>query len=163
MRFRCLLLVSISAVAQGALACGLKGDSEVSPLRTRTPVVGDAARLTETFGMRVHPLLMVARMHTGVDWAAPRGTPVIAAGQGRVMSAKMDGEFGNKVVIDHGGGWQTVYSQLSDFIVREGDCIEAASVIGAVGSTGLSAESHLHYEVQRNGQAIDPMLAPLNR
>lgn len=162
-RIGCVLLASILLSAEGALACGVAAEAEGSPLHTRTPVVGQAARLTETFGMRRHPLLMTARMHTGVDWAAPRGTPVVASGAGRVISAKTDGELGNKVVIDHGAGWQTVYSQLSRFNVREGDCVEVLEVIGAVGSTGLSAENHLHFEVRRNGQPIDPMDAPLGR
>lgn len=160
---RLALVALVSLVPQGAMACGAEADATGSPLQTRTPVVGEAARLTETFGMRRHPLLMTERMHTGVDWAAPRGTPVAASGPGRIVWAKMDGEFGNKVVIDHGAGWQTVYSQLSQFNVREGDCVEVRQVIGAVGSTGLSPEDHLHYEVRRNGQPIDPMDAPLGK
>ena len=132
-----------------------------TPLVTRRPVSGDDARLTSGFGLRLHPLLNERRMHTGIDWAAPTGTPVSAAGKGRVVSAGREGFYGNKVVIDHGGGWQTVYAQLDRFSVKAGDCVDAKAEIGAVGSTGLSSGPHLHFEILREGQAVDPMSVPL--
>ena len=99
-------------------------------------------------------------MHTGVDWAAPHGTPVIAAGRGRVSAAGTDGAYGNRVIIDHGGAWQTLYSQLASFSVREGDCVQAGTIIGGVGTTGLSTGPHLHFEVRRNGEPVDPLILP---
>jgi murein DD-endopeptidase MepM/ murein hydrolase activator NlpD len=147
-------------LAHAALACDALEPRE-SPIETRRPVDGQDAHLAASFGVRLHPILGYLRMHTGVDWAAPTGTPVIAAGRGRVIAAGMDGAYGNRVIIDHGGQWQTLYSQLHSFSVREGDCVEARAVIGAVGATGLSAGPHLHFEVRRNGEPLDPMILPV--
>ena len=132
-----------------------------TPLVTRRPVVGKRVLLAAGFGLRRHPLLDKSRLHAGIDWSAPAGTPVSAAGKGRVISAEFAGTYGNRVIIDHGGGWQTHYAQLSMFSVRSGDCVAANAVIGAVGSTGLSTGPHLHFEVRRSDQAVDPMLVPL--
>lgn len=128
-----------------------------SPLQSRRPVLGDDVRLTSGFGMRRHPLLQATRMHNGVDWAAPVDTQVIAAGAGRVVQAQYLDAYGNTVVIDHGAGWQTLYSQLSAFDTKEGDCVVFGAPIGRVGSTGLSAGPHLHFEVRQDGSPIDPM------
>jgi murein DD-endopeptidase MepM/ murein hydrolase activator NlpD len=100
-------------------------------------------------------------MHTGVDWSAPLGTPVHAAGAGRVLMAAFSGAYGNAILIDHGAGWQTLYSQLASFAVGEGDCVSAATLIGRVGSTGLSVGPHLHFEVRRDGRSLDPMTVQL--
>jgi murein DD-endopeptidase MepM/ murein hydrolase activator NlpD len=154
------LLIMLATMKPAALACQMP-EAEASPLETRKPVRGEHVHLASGFGVRTHPTLNVPRMHTGVDWAAPTGTPVIAAGRGRVIAAGVDGAYGNRVIIDHGGPWHTLYSQLASFSVREGDCVEAGSVIGAVGTTGLSAGPHLHFEVHRDGAPIDPMALPL--
>lgn len=156
--FAAILLVL--ATTHAALACkALEADK--SPLETRKPLRGQAVRLAANFGLRMHPILKVPRMHMGVDWAAAIGTPVIAAGRGRVSAAGTDGAYGNRVIIDHGRLWQTLYSQLASFTVQEGDCIEAGTTIGAVGTTGLSVGPHLHFEVRRNGAPVDPMIVPL--
>jgi murein DD-endopeptidase MepM/ murein hydrolase activator NlpD len=110
--------------------------------------------------MRLHPILGTRKMHTGVDWAAPIGTPVLAAAGGRVASAGVEGELGGTIRIDHGAGWQTVYAHLSAIEVGEGDCVAALSVIGKVGSTGLSSGPKLHLEVRANGQPLDPLSLP---
>jgi len=149
-------------VTSTAQACELSPGGSEPPVLTRRPVQGDEVRLTVGFGMRLHPLLNVRRMHTGVDWAAPRGTPVIAAGPGQVVFAGEKGEYGNAVVIDHGGGWQTLYSQLSRIEAGVGDCVAFGALIGKVGSTGLSSGPHLHFEVQKNGQPIDPLSVGLD-
>jgi len=81
-----------------------------SPLEHRKPVRGEDVRLTASFGIRMHPILSIPRMHTGVDWRAPLGAPVVATGRGRVISAEREGEYGNRVIIEHGGPWQTVYA-----------------------------------------------------
>lgn len=145
-------------LAQGAAACETQtGRAEDAPLRTRRPVMGDDALLVSGFGMRRHPILQIAKMHTGVDWAAPTGTPVIAAAGGRVVDAGVKGEYGNYVRIDHGGGWQTAYAHLSTIDVSEGDCVAALSVVGRIGSTGLSTGPRLHFEVLKDGRMLDPM------
>jgi murein DD-endopeptidase MepM/ murein hydrolase activator NlpD len=149
--FACLI------VTTPAQACELSAGGSQPPVLTRRPAQGDEVRLTAGFGMRFHPLLNVRRMHTGVDWAAPRGTPVIAAGPGKVVFAGENGEYGNAIAIDHGGGWQTFYSQLSRIAAGVGDCVAFGALIGTVGSTGLSSGPHLHFEVRQNGQAIDPL------
>jgi murein DD-endopeptidase MepM/ murein hydrolase activator NlpD len=146
---------------QAAAACDTAdGKADESPLHTRKPVLGEEVWLTSGFGMRLHPLLNVRRMHAGIDWAAPPGTPVIAAAGGRVVSARASGEYGWAVIIDHGAGWRTLYAHLSAFDVREGDCVAALAVIGKSGATGLSTGPKLHFEVHRNGQAIDPLRLP---
>jgi murein DD-endopeptidase MepM/ murein hydrolase activator NlpD len=127
-------------------------------LKTARPVAGDDVYLTSGFGIRRHPLLMRNKMHLGVDWAAPIGTPVIAAAAGRIVEAAPRGEYGNAITIDHGGGWQTFYSQLTRFAdIHPGSCVAAGAEIAFVGSTGLSSGPHLHFEVRHNGKHLDPM------
>jgi murein DD-endopeptidase MepM/ murein hydrolase activator NlpD len=161
MRLSIVLLAAAATVALTAPAiatCELSAsDAAKSPLHTRRPVLGDEVHITSGFGMRRHPLLAYMRLHAGVDWAAPTGTQVIAAGAGKVVEAKAKGEYGNAVLIDHGNGWQTLYAQLSRFDVKEGDCVTFGAFVGKVGSTGLSEGPHLHYEVRFNGQPVDPM------
>lgn len=155
----CLLAVSAWLLAaHAAQACELPASGpDSAPIQTRKPLRGDDVYLTSGFGLRRHPLLEIARMHTGVDWSAPPGTPVIAAGRGRVTFAAAKGEYGNAVVIEHGGGWQTLYGQLLRIDVREGECVGFGAPIGRVGSTGLSAGPHLHFEVLQDGRPLDPM------
>jgi len=128
----------------------------------RRPVEG---RQTSGFGMRRHPILRYARMHTGVDWAARTGTPIVAAGNGVVIKARRDGGYGNRVEIQHGNGYVTTYSHLSRFGrgVSEGVRVRQGQVIGYVGSTGLSSGPHLHYEVIVNGNYVDPLRIRLAR
>jgi murein DD-endopeptidase MepM/ murein hydrolase activator NlpD len=154
-----LVLAAWLSAAAAAPACDLI-EADQSPLETRKPVRGDDVRLAAGFGLRMHPILGYQRLHTGVDWAAPLGTPVIAAGRGRVSAVGLEGEYGNRVIIDHGGAWETVYAQLSAFSVRDGDCVEAGTVIGSVGATGLATSTHVHFEVRRNGKPLDPMILP---
>jgi murein DD-endopeptidase MepM/ murein hydrolase activator NlpD len=145
-----------------ASACAvLDGKGEVSPLKTRKPVLGDDVRLVTGFGMRRDPMLRTSRMHAGMAWAAPRGTPVVAANGGRVVSASVVDEYGNTVILDHGGGWQTLYAHLDTLAVHEGDCVEARAVIGSIGSTGLAYGPRLYFEVRRNGQPINPLSVPV--
>ena len=126
-------------------------------LTTRKPVKGEDVRLVSGFGMRLHPLLNEQRMHTGIDWGAASGTPVIAAAAGRVTEAGRKGQYGNAVIVDHGGGVETLYAHLSEIGVKEGDCIADGTRIGAAGSTGLTANTGVHFEVHRAGAAVDPM------
>lgn len=123
----------------------------------RTPVSG--GRLSSGFGMRRHPILGYNRMHRGVDFAAPTGTPIYAAGSGRLARVGRYGGYGNYVRIEHGDGYATAYAHLSRFAdgMRSGRRVDQGEVIGYVGSTGRSTGPHLHFEVLVNGEQVDPL------
>ncbi|WP_448583040.1 M23 family metallopeptidase [Thermaurantiacus sp.] len=123
----------------------------------RTPVEG--ARLSSNFGMRFHPILGYSRMHQGIDFAAPTGTPVLASAGGRVIAAGWSGGYGNLIAVQHGRNMVTRYAHLSRIHVRVGDTVSQGQRIGAVGSTGLSTGPHLHYEVWVNGRPVNPAQA----
>lgn len=111
------------------------------------------------FGYRRHPILGYAKLHTGVDWANPIGTPIVAAGNGTVIKAEWDSGYGRRVEIQHINGYVTTYNHMSRFArgVSAGARVRQGQVIGYVGSTGLSTGAHLHYEVVINGHFVDPM------
>ncbi len=117
------------------------------------PVMG---HLTSSFGMRFHPILGFSRMHQGMDFGAPMGAPIVAATDGVVIFAGRHGGHGNYVRLNHAGGMSTGYAHMSRIIARPGEHVRQGQLIGYVGSTGLSTGPHLHYEVFRNGQAINP-------
>ncbi len=117
--------------------------------------------ITSGFGLRIHPLLGMVRMHSGIDYAAAWGTPVHAAGAGTVSFAAPRGGYGNYVRIDHGGGIDSAYGHLSFISVAAGARVQAGQLIGLVGSTGLSTGPHLHYEMLRDGVAVNPKDLPL--
>jgi len=117
------------------------------------PVPG---RTTSRFGMRRHPILGYRRMHAGLDFKARHGTPIVAVTDGRVTGAGRMGGCGNAVRLRHGGGLDTRYCHMSRIAVRRGQNVRRGQVIGYVGSTGLSTGPHLHYEMYRNGRAINP-------
>ena len=121
-----------------------------------TPVNG--ARLSSGFGKRRHPISGYRKMHKGLDFAAPRGTPIYAAGTGVVERANRYGGYGNYIRIRHTGGYKTAYAHLKGFAkgVRAGSRVKQDQVIGYVGSTGASTGPHLHYEVLLNGRHINP-------
>ena len=112
------------------------------------------------FGMRRHPILGYSRMHTGTDWAAPRGTPIIAAGNGTVEKAGWDsGGYGNQTLIRHANGYVSSYNHQSAIAkgVTPGAKVKQGQVIGWIGTTGLSTGPHLHYELIVNGTKVDPL------
>lgn len=111
------------------------------------------------FGMRRHPILKYSKMHWGVDWSAPRGTPIIAPGNGVVKRAGWAGGYGKQTIIQHANGYETSYSHQTNFAkgIREGARVRQGQVIGYVGTTGLSTGPHLHYEMRVNGERVDPM------
>jgi murein DD-endopeptidase MepM/ murein hydrolase activator NlpD len=117
------------------------------------------------FGMRRHPILGYYKMHTGVDWAAPIGTPILAAGNGTVTKAQWDAGYGRRVEIQHANGYVTTYNHMSGFArgLKEGGKVKQGQVVGFLGSTGLSTGPHLHYEVMVNGHFVDPMRVKLAR
>jgi murein DD-endopeptidase MepM/ murein hydrolase activator NlpD len=123
----------------------------------RTPING--ARLTSSFGMRRHPVRGYTRMHAGVDFGAPIGTPILAAGDGVVTRAGWMGGYGNTVDIAHGDTYSTRYGHISRFAsgLSVGDRVTQGQVIAYVGNTGQSTGPHLHYEIRRAGTAINPM------
>jgi murein DD-endopeptidase MepM/ murein hydrolase activator NlpD len=116
--------------------------------------------ITSGFGMRYHPILHIYRMHTGVDWGVPCGTPVHAAADGDIVSAGPAGGYGNRVVIDHGevggGDLATTYNHLSRIVVYDGS-VSRGEVIGYSGTTGLSTGCHLHFETLLDGRFVNPM------
>lgn len=117
------------------------------------PVTG---RITSGFGPRFHPILRRYKLHTGVDIAAPIGTPVYAAAEGVVVHAGWLGAYGNAVIIDHGGGVSTLYGHLSSISVSPGQTVSQGELIGGVGSTGLSTGPHLHFEKRLQGTPVNP-------
>ena len=113
-------------------------------------------RFSSGFGMRRHPILGYTRMHRGVDIAAPWGSPVFAASDGVVQFAGRSSGYGNFIKVTHGNGYGTGYGHLSRIYVRGGERVRRGQRIGAVGNTGLSTGPHLHYELYRNGMAVNP-------
>jgi murein DD-endopeptidase MepM/ murein hydrolase activator NlpD len=107
--------------------------------------------------MRRHPVLGYVRLHAGVDFAASWGSPIYAVTDGRVQFAGWHGGHGNYVRLDHGGSIATGYGHMSRIAVTPGMAVRRGQIIGYVGSTGLSTGAHLHYEVYRGGQTVDPM------
>lgn len=132
-----------------------KGKTAKRKLRA-TPING--ARLSSSYGRRKHPILGYRKMHAGVDFAAPRGTPILAAGSGTVERANRYGSYGNYIRIRHTDGYKTAYAHLKSFArgVRSGKYVTQDQVIGYVGTTGRSTGPHLHYEVHHNGKKINP-------
>ena len=132
-------------------------ESGISVKKTlmKTPING--ARLSSPFGKRKHPILGFTKMHTGTDFAAPTGTPIMASGDGIVTRAQWCGGGGNCVKIKHNSVYQTVYAHMSKFGrgIKKGVRVKQGQIIGYVGSTGLSTGPHLHYEVIENGRKIN--------
>lgn len=118
-----------------------------------------AGRLTSAYGLRRHPILGFARLHSGVDFAAARGTPVRAAAGGVVVAAGWRGGYGRQVQIVHPGASATSYAHLSAMVVEPGMRVRRGQVIGYVGASGLATGPHLHFEVMRGGRPIDPLRA----
>jgi murein DD-endopeptidase MepM/ murein hydrolase activator NlpD len=134
----------------------LRGESVLRNF-LRTPM--SLADITSTFGMREHPIMGYSAMHTGVDFAAPMGTPVLAAGAGTVTLADVKGGYGLFVKLEHAGQVGTGYAHLSRLGpgIRQGATVRQGQVIGFVGSTGTSTGPHLHYEFYRNGTPVNPL------
>nr|WP_298144600.1 peptidoglycan DD-metalloendopeptidase family protein [uncultured Pseudomonas sp.] len=124
----------------------------------RTPV--DFARISSRFSMgRRHPILNKIRAHKGVDYAAPRGTPIKATGDGKIALAGRNGGYGNAVIIQHGQRYRTLYAHMQGFAkgIHTGGTVKQGQIIGYIGTTGLSTGPHLHYEFQVNGVHVDPL------
>lgn len=114
-------------------------------------------RIASGFGMRIHPIYGIAKMHAGMDFTAPQGTPIYATGDGKVTTAGPGTGTGNHVIINHGYGYETEYMHMVRIKVRSGQNVKRGEVIGWVGNTGASTGPHLHYEVHINGSPVDPV------
>ena len=123
----------------------------------RTPVKG--ARLSSKFGVRKHPILGFNKMHRGVDFAAKRGTPIMAAGDGRITYAGRNGSFGRFIEIKHLNNFKTRYAHLYKYAkgIKKGRTVKQGDIIGYVGTSGRSTGPHLHYEVKHRNRTVNPM------
>lgn len=144
--------------ADAAVLAALAGDPPSAPAggsgRLHPPVRG---HLSSGYGWRTHPVSGGRRLHTGIDLAAPTGTPIVAAEAGLVTSARWRGGYGNTVTIDHGDGLATLYAHQSGLSVAAGARVGRGQVVGAVGCTGTCTGAHLHFEVRRAGRTVDPL------
>ena len=114
-------------------------------------------RIASGFGFRIHPIYGIPKMHNGLDFTAPQGTPIYATGDGTVATSGEGSGTGNHVIINHGYGYETVYMHMVRIKAREGQHVKRGEVIGWVGSTGASTGPHCHYEVHINGRPVDPV------
>ncbi|HFS67249.1 MAG TPA: M23 family metallopeptidase [Flavobacteriia bacterium] len=114
-------------------------------------------RMASGYGMRMHPILKIRKMHEGMDFTAKKGTPIYASGNGKVIRAKRSATYGNVVYVDHGYGYETRYAHMSKIATRKGKKVKRGDLIGYVGNTGRSVGPHLHYEVHYKGKAVNPI------
>ncbi|MGI8526160.1 MAG: M23 family metallopeptidase [Pseudolabrys sp.] len=140
-----------------------EGGKSAKKFLVRKPV--GAGIMRSGFGVRHHPILGYTKMHTGVDWAAPTGTPIYASGNGVVEKAGWESGYGKYVRLRHTNGYETAYGHMTAFArnIDAGTRVRQGQVIGFVGSTGLSTGSHVHYEILINGRFVDPMKIKLPR
>lgn len=118
----------------------------------------ELTRIASGFGHRIDPIYKTTKMHAGIDFTAPQGTPIYATANGTIKTAGNTGNgYGNHVIINHGYGYETLYGHMIRVKSRAGQTISRGEVIGWVGSTGKSTGPHCHYEVHKNGQKIDPV------
>ncbi len=122
---------------------------------SRSPL-GEDLKITSGFGMRFHPIFKERKMHRGVDLKAKMGTPVYATADGVVLKAITHNKYGKMIVLKHDDTYQTLYAQLSAFDIKTGTAVKKGDLIGRVGSSGLSTAPHLHYEVLKDGKAVNP-------
>lgn len=131
----------------------MKSNARKLPIANPAPGLS----ISSTFGVRRDPILGTLALHSGMDFRAPMGTDARATAGGKVIKAGWNGGYGRMVEIDHGGGLTTRYAHLSKILVKEGQTIRRGDVVGKTGSSGRSTGPHLHYEVRRNGDAVDPL------
>jgi murein DD-endopeptidase MepM/ murein hydrolase activator NlpD len=147
-----LFLIHNASIFASSLDEGLGSASSGKLLN---PVAGSV--ITSGFGSRLHPILGYIKTHCGVDLAAPRGTPIVAADGGQIMEAGYEGGYGKSILIDHGGGFETFYAHLLRFAVKLGQIVQRGEIIGYVGSSGLATGPHCHFEVRLNSIAQNPL------
>ncbi len=137
-------------------------EKQISHTPSIKPIRADqlnrSINLLSGFGMRRHPIHKVVKMHAGIDFSAPQGTPINATGDGKVTRIKYDKRgYGTNVMIDHGYGFTTLYAHMRDVDVEIGEKVHKGQKIGTVGNTGTSTAPHLHYEVRQNGKPVNPI------
>ncbi len=148
-----------AADAERRRAAQLAGQAIPPPENTGAPGTFSwpaSGPITDPFGMRMHPITHVWKMHTGMDIGAPMGSTITAAAGGKIIYAGWEGGYGNTIIIDHGGNTSTLYGHCSQLFVSEGQEVQRGQAIGAVGSTGESTGPHLHFEIRINGVPVDP-------
>jgi hypothetical protein len=124
----------------------------------REDKLNKGVRAMSGYGMRIHPVLKVKKMHTGIDFTAPEGTPIQVTGDGRVVEVnRQSGGYGLHVVVDHGFGYKTLYAHMKTATVKVGEKLTRGQQIGTIGNTGTSTAPHLHYEVIYKGQKVNPI------
>jgi murein DD-endopeptidase MepM/ murein hydrolase activator NlpD len=140
----------------------IKGENR-SEMLTSIPAIQpienrDLTLIASGFGHRIHPIYKIPKMHKGIDFSAPVGTPVYATGDGVVKTVIRSGRgLGNQIIVDHGYGYTTLYASMDEIDVRQGAQVKRGDQIGTVGDTGLSVAPHLHYEVHLNGDPMNPI------
>lgn len=117
----------------------------------------DLKRIASGFGYRIHPIFKTHKFHSGIDFTAPNGTPIYATGNGRVESAENGNGYGNHVIVNHGFGYRSLYAHMSRMKVRPGQKIQRGELLGYVGSTGTSTAPHVHYEIIKGDNKINPI------
>jgi murein DD-endopeptidase MepM/ murein hydrolase activator NlpD len=150
-------LLQASAALAAQLAARQAGQVPVGAVRGLLAMPVNTGRMSSAFGPRIHPIFGTARLHAGVDFAAPMGTPVVAAADGAVVSASDLGGYGLTVILDHEGALATLYAHLSHISVAPGQQVQRGELVGFVGSTGNSTGPHLHFETRVHGTPVDPL------
>ncbi len=152
--FRYLLVIPI-AITMVFIMSGFTGsEPSIFPIKK-----AHFKKISSPFGVnRKTPYSDETQMHGGIDIAAELGTEVLATGSGKIIKSKDEGKWGNLIIIDHGNGIQTWYAHLNDLVVEEGDIVDKGDIIAHVGNTGQSTNPHLHYEVRKSGERVDPQL-----
>jgi hypothetical protein len=152
----CLLMAFSSQKNFKVIELG-EQDSIQDPITLGLPIDKNNFLLESGYGERLHPVMKVMRLHTGIDLVAKEGISVVAAEEGVVVKAQMADSWGNIIVVQHDGIYSTSYSHLKSMDVKAGDKVKKGQVIGLVGHTGLSTKDHLHFELLKNGETIDPI------
>ncbi|WP_068597288.1 M23 family metallopeptidase [Vaginella massiliensis] len=151
LEFQAKSMADIKAVADGK-------EKEYASIPAIQPIADKSmSRVASGFGVRFHPILKIHKMHNGLDFAAPVGTPIYATADGVVSMAGSGNGYGNMVKLNHGNGYETLYAHMSKIKVRNGQRIKRGDVIGNVGNTGMSTGAHLHYEIHHHGKVINPI------
>jgi len=133
-----------------------KFEEKIEFIECKPDLLPTKGNITSDFGYRKHPILKTWGQHTGVDIDTKVGTPIKAAGAGVVIFSDYDGSYGNVVIVSHGFGYKTIYAHNSENLVKEGAQVKKGQIIAKVGNTGRSTGPHLHFEIQKNNEPINP-------
>jgi hypothetical protein len=151
------LLMAFSSREHFPIVVAAENDPVQETISLCLPIDKNNFLLESGYGERLHPVLGVIRLHTGIDLVADQGVPVVSTQEGLVIKAEFAENWGNIIVVQHDDTYTTSYSHLKSMRVKKGDRVQKGQKIGSVGNTGLSTKSHLHFELHKNGEAIDPI------